>query len=530
MLKPLAGIKAEPLPKPTPSTPQPTPAPAPSVVATEPAGKTETRGAAPAPGVPEEVGKPDSADSFPPVPYDEVANMRYSEQVQRPEIKALVARIEADPLFEQLKALADKDNQKRIAQGGYNASIPDDAFAIVNVDKASDRFRNLNATEQKKADSLHARILKNQGLRVGEPFAPFANYLIDGGATPQSPTAKRAALKAAQAQEAENLKRAVLKEAGKLYSNPVPSPEILRAGGKWIAYEVAIRSLDAQTAFKNSSEVVRAMADEFGDWVSLHSSAMLVEARDYWTREIVPDFKASKNVVPVWIEGDEVLEPEQPAYKKPVSLTRQEQPVQKTAESLQVSQGDLGGESPLFVTEQEFLKKPRNQDEDEARQTESAAIEALKAPDADKRGVSKTHAYRGVSQDELEAIVKSQEIKSDGRANFESESGTTSFTDNPITANNYATTFRTQSSKRGNPDGAFYILRVKQDESMVRDAEDGYLKTSNAIPFSGVDKIIEDLKWAIENDVWNISRTNSINNGVISIKTCKVDERKEDNN
>lgn len=36
--------------------------------------------------------------------------------------------------------------------------------------------------------------------------------------------------------------------------------------------------------------------------------------------------------------------------------------------------------------------------------------------------------------------------------------------------------------------------------------------------YPGVKQIIEDLQWAIENDVWNISRENYLNNGLVNIK------------
>lgn len=36
--------------------------------------------------------------------------------------------------------------------------------------------------------------------------------------------------------------------------------------------------------------------------------------------------------------------------------------------------------------------------------------------------------------------------------------------------------------------------------------------------YVGVKQLIEDLKWAQENDVWNISRENSINNGVVKLR------------
>jgi len=36
--------------------------------------------------------------------------------------------------------------------------------------------------------------------------------------------------------------------------------------------------------------------------------------------------------------------------------------------------------------------------------------------------------------------------------------------------------------------------------------------------YKGVAELIEDLKWALENNVWNISRENSINNGLVNIR------------
>jgi hypothetical protein len=37
--------------------------------------------------------------------------------------------------------------------------------------------------------------------------------------------------------------------------------------------------------------------------------------------------------------------------------------------------------------------------------------------------------------------------------------------------------------------------------------------------YPGVKQIIEDLRWAIENDIWNISRENYSNNGLVNIKS-----------
>jgi hypothetical protein len=52
--------------------------------------------------------------------------------------------------------------------------------------------------------------------------------------------------------------------------------------------------------------------------------------------------------------------------------------------------------------------------------------------------------------------------------------------------------------------------------SDMADAYEGFEHKGRAYP--GVKNLIEDLKWAVENDVWNISRENYINNGIINIK------------
>lgn len=50
----------------------------------------------------------------------------------------------------------------------------------------------------------------------------------------------------------------------------------------------------------------------------------------------------------------------------------------------------------------------------------------------------------------------------------------------------------------------------------LRDAYEGFEYKGRTYP--GVKQIIQDLKWAIENDVWNISRENYLNNGVVNFK------------
>jgi hypothetical protein len=50
----------------------------------------------------------------------------------------------------------------------------------------------------------------------------------------------------------------------------------------------------------------------------------------------------------------------------------------------------------------------------------------------------------------------------------------------------------------------------------ILDAYEGFEHKGRKYP--GVKQIIDDLKWAIENDVWNISKTNFINNGILNLK------------
>jgi hypothetical protein len=48
------------------------------------------------------------------------------------------------------------------------------------------------------------------------------------------------------------------------------------------------------------------------------------------------------------------------------------------------------------------------------------------------------------------------------------------------------------------------------------DAYNGFEHKGRVYP--GVGKIIEDLKWAVANDTWNISREHYLLNGMVNIK------------
>lgn len=50
----------------------------------------------------------------------------------------------------------------------------------------------------------------------------------------------------------------------------------------------------------------------------------------------------------------------------------------------------------------------------------------------------------------------------------------------------------------------------------LKDAYEGFEHKGRT--YAGVKQIIQDLKWALENDIWNISRENYINNGVVKLK------------
>jgi len=54
---------------------------------------------------------------------------------------------------------------------------------------------------------------------------------------------------------------------------------------------------------------------------------------------------------------------------------------------------------------------------------------------------------------------------------------------------------------------------LKQD---LLDAYNGFEYKNRKYP--GVGKIIEDLKWTLDMNIWGISRENYLNNGVVNIK------------
>jgi hypothetical protein len=49
----------------------------------------------------------------------------------------------------------------------------------------------------------------------------------------------------------------------------------------------------------------------------------------------------------------------------------------------------------------------------------------------------------------------------------------------------------------------------------MTEARDGF--THRGIKYPGVVDIIDDLKWAIENNVWNMSRKNYLSGGVVNV-------------
>jgi hypothetical protein len=62
----------------------------------------------------------------------------------------------------------------------------------------------------------------------------------------------------------------------------------------------------------------------------------------------------------------------------------------------------------------------------------------------------------------------------------------------------------------------FSPLIYTLDTEDMENARDGFEHKGYKYP--GVLSIIDDLKWAIENDVWNISRINYLNSGIVNIK------------
>jgi len=62
------------------------------------------------------------------------------------------------------------------------------------------------------------------------------------------------------------------------------------------------------------------------------------------------------------------------------------------------------------------------------------------------------------------------------------------------------------------------LIYTLTDHDLI-DANEGFEHKGRKYP--GVEKLIIDLKWAIENNTWGISRENYINNGVVNIKGGK---------
>ena len=61
------------------------------------------------------------------------------------------------------------------------------------------------------------------------------------------------------------------------------------------------------------------------------------------------------------------------------------------------------------------------------------------------------------------------------------------------------------------------IYQLSKDDLL--DCVEGFEHKGRNYP--GVGKLIKDLKWAIENDIWNINRENYTTNGLVNIKGGK---------
>jgi hypothetical protein len=60
------------------------------------------------------------------------------------------------------------------------------------------------------------------------------------------------------------------------------------------------------------------------------------------------------------------------------------------------------------------------------------------------------------------------------------------------------------------------LVYTLSDSDLV-DAYEGFEHKGRTYP--GVRQLIGDLKWAIETNIWNISRENYLNNGLVNIKS-----------
>jgi len=59
-------------------------------------------------------------------------------------------------------------------------------------------------------------------------------------------------------------------------------------------------------------------------------------------------------------------------------------------------------------------------------------------------------------------------------------------------------------------------LVYKLSENSLKEAYEGFTYKNRTYP--GVKQLIGDLKWAIVNNVWNVSKENYLNNGIVELK------------
>lgn len=110
--------------------------------------------------------------------------------------------------------------------------------------------------------------------------------------------AKAAALEAKKEAATAKIKKSVSEAGTRLYSNPLPPPELIQGAGEWLAAEIGLRHLRAQESIKDKAQATRLLMNEFGDWIRPHAEKIIEEARARFGALVAEPLKQEGRDVP----------------------------------------------------------------------------------------------------------------------------------------------------------------------------------------------------------------------------------------
>lgn len=220
-------------------------------------------------------------------------------------------RIVMNPPFENGQDMAHVRHAYGLLKpGGVLVAITSEG-PFYRSDKKAQEFREwleqTGGTSEKNPDKSFMDSERSTGVAT-------RMVTIEKPETATSADTRRADLEAKKAAATAKIKKAAGVASTRLYSNPLPPPEMIEGAAEWLAAEIGLRHLQAQEAIKDTAAATRVLMDEFGDWIRPHAEKIVEQAREKF-QGIAEAIKAEQGSAPAFIGEVAETAEEEPATK-----------------------------------------------------------------------------------------------------------------------------------------------------------------------------------------------------------------------